>query len=452
VTAPTATSAAGPTEASNTTTAAAATTTPITDASPPTTAPAAPDGLGGDAATDDGASDPGDDGPPVNTAPDGLRLLDFAFEEVPSGDYRVETIGAPFTIDMPAGWSVQPNFGAHFVLSAPDSGGPGDRDIVMIRPSHLADPDQPNAPLDDQRGDWPLDDIEGWLAALPAGIVTGEPERTTVGGLEAARFDVSLTDEIGCGTDFCVGFATNRDVHGIAFDRRIGYRLWWIDGGEHSPVVVVVGDGTDESFTSRAEAVLDTVVFESIGPNPIPAEADLWELGYSAVAPAGTVRLPVGPGVEFELSEDRFVDQYRQFAHVLLGDEPPGPPGQTDIIFPDQDVEGGPVTDLDGVIAALALHGLESEVVGTRLVSGYDTTILDIRNPAITEGRFTGSPVFRSSLDPYGTWEAPPRGTLWVIDAPTGLAIVTAEAIDFSVEDDARAQAEEIVDSLVIDP
>ena len=113
-------------------------TTPSTDA--PTTEPPA-------------TTEPEADEPAVSAAPDDVPLLDFQYQPVPAGQYRVETLGAPFLIDIPEGWSVQPNSFGRFVITDPESSGPGDRDIVMIRPSNLSDPDQPGAPAAEQSGD-----------------------------------------------------------------------------------------------------------------------------------------------------------------------------------------------------------------------------------------------------------------------------------------------------------
>jgi hypothetical protein len=149
----------------------------------------------------------------------------------------------------------------------------------MFRPSNLADPDQPGAPLEELAGDWPLDDINGWLDALIPGVVDGEPVDTTIGGLDAVQFDVAITDEVECGEDFCVAFATSRGLNGMSFEPPSGYsfeppsgyRVWWIDGGDEAPIVINIGDGSDPEFTERAQAVLDTMTFESVGPNPIPS-------------------------------------------------------------------------------------------------------------------------------------------------------------------------------------
>ena len=119
-------------------------------------------------------------------------------------------------------------------------------------------------------------------------------------------------------------------VNNMSFEQGIDYRAWWIDGGGEAPIAIRIGSGDDPAFIERAEAVLDTVIFDSIGPNPIPAEGELWAAGIPSDVPAGSVTLPVGPGVTFELSERAFVIQQEYKARVL-----PDAPGEVDIFFPD---------------------------------------------------------------------------------------------------------------------
>ena len=424
----------------------AATTTAVEEASdeptttePPETTPSTAVPTTAPPAT----TEPEADEPPVTTAPDDVPLLDFEHQPVPAGQYRVETIGAPFLIDIPEGWFVQPNSFGRIVLTDPGSQGPGDRDIVMIRPSNLADPDQPGAPREEQAGDWPLDDIDGWLDALIPGVVDGEPVDTTIGGLDAVQFDVAITDEVECGEDFCVAFATNRLVHGLSFDPPTGYRVWWIDGGDESPIAINIGDGSDPEFTERAQAVLDTVTFESVGPNPIPSEGNLWELGFPGEVPAGTVTLPVGPGVTFEMSEPHGVFQDEFLAAVQLDE-----PGLAIILFPDQAFDGEPLATVDDVVGALERDpNVTATVVGTREVSGYEATQVDISGPADGPG---ASPTLQRSGLPDVGWIAPPDGTLWIMETPDGLAIVTAEWFAPAGMEPAQALAAEILDSIVI--
>lgn len=433
--------AAPATDPSPETTAPATTAAPTTTAppatAPPTTAPAATA-----PPSTESVESAENEGPPVNTSPDGVRLLDFQFQPVPPGDYRVETLGAPFTITIPEGWFVQPNETGHFVITSPTSAGPGDQDIVMIRPSALADPDRPGAPPDEQDGDWPLDDIDGWLDALAPGILAGEPGDTTLGGLDAVTFDVALTDEVECGPEFCVGFATNRLVNSMWFDRRIGYRVWWIDGGDEAPIAVNIGDGSDPAFTERAEAVLDTVAFESVGPNPIPAEGNLWELGISSEVPAGTVTLPIGPGVEFEMADPHFIFQRGSRFSGVLGDGP----YESDIFFPEATRDGSPVESVDDVVDALeALEDFDTERDGTREVAGIEATVVQIM---ALDGAEPPSGPLLVEADLNDGWFPPPNGTLWVMETDTGVAVVSAEWFEAGQEEPALALAEEILTTI----
>ena len=391
-------------------------------------------------------TEPSADEPSTTSAEEDLPLLESEFEAVPAGRYRVETIGAPFVIDVPEGWWVQPNSLGRFVLTDAESQGPGDRDIVMIRPSNLADPDQPTLPPEEQVGDWPLDDIEGWLGALVPGVVVGDAVDTTLGGLDAVQFDVAIDEGFECGDGFCVGFATNRRVNNMWFDPETNYRVWWIDGGDESPIAVNIGDGADPEFLERAEAVLDTMVFESVGPNPIPSEGNLWELGFPSEVPAGSVTLPVGPGVTFEQSEPHFVFQNEFFSGVLLDG-----PGEVDILFPDEAFDGEPLATVDDVVAALERDtDLDATVVGTREVSGYEATQVEVVFSGPEPGPDGPPPKLRRSELPDVGWRPPPDGVLWVMEATDGIAVVTAEWFEPFVMEPALALAEEILDSIVI--
>ena len=405
-------------------------TAPSTDA--PTTEPPA-------------TAEPEVDEPPATASPSDVPLLDYEFQPVPAGQYRVETLGAPFLIDIPEGWFVQPNAAGFFVITDPESMGPGDRDLVMMRVSNLADPTAPQAPVDEQVGDWPLDDIAGWLDALIPGVADGEPVDTTIGGLDAVQFDVAVTDEVECGADFCVGFAINREVSGLAFNPGTGHRVWWIDGGEESPIAIDIGDGGDPAFTERAQAVLDTVTFESVGPNPVPSEGNLWEAGIASEVPAGTVSLPVGPGVTFETSEPHFIRQDEFKANVFVD-----APGEADIFFPDEAFDGEPLATVDDAIASFERDPvITATVVGTRDVSGYEATQVDIASSTDFSGD-RPPPNLQRSAPSSSDWIAAPDGTLWIMETPDGLAMITAEWFEPGGMEPAQALAAEILDSIVI--
>ena len=373
-------------------------------------------------------------------------MLDFESQPVPAGQYRVESLGAPFVIDIPEGWFVQPNSNGFFVITDPSSTGPGDRDLVMIRVSNLADPTAPGAPAEDQAGDWPLDDITGWINALIPGVVDGDPVETTVGGLDAVQFDAAITDEVECGPEFCVGFAINRDVSGLAFNPGVGHRVFWIDGGDESPIAIDIGDGGDPEFTERAQAVLDTVVFESVGPNPVPSEGNLWELGIPSQVPAGTVNLPIGPGVTFETSGPHFIGQDEFKANVFLD----GPDGEADIFFPDEAFDGEPLATVDDAIASFERDPvITATVVGTRDVGGYEATQVDMASSTSFSGD-RPPPNLQRSAPSNSDWIAAPEGTVWIMETPDGLAMITAEWFEPVSMEPALALATEILDSITI--
>jgi len=389
----------------------------------------------------------------------------ITLDDATAGRYRVDTLGAPFLIDVPDGWDVQLNELGFFVIGPAGFFGPENPGIVMMRPSNLADPSQPGASDDEQADDWPLDDIKGWIDALVPGVVDGEPVDTTVGGLDAVQFDVDLSDEVECGDEFfghgepdlrpgnlgCIGLATNRDVRAIDFYRNPSYRVWWIDGGDEAPIVISVGDGGRESteFIEQAEAVLDTMTFESVGPNPIPSDGNLWESGIPDVVPAGTVTLPVGPGVTLDMSEPRFVfhqDDFLSGALVQVGDRPVG---QTDIFFPDQAFDGQPLGTVDEVVGALERQpGLTATVIGAREISGYEATEVNIES-SLEPGPDVSPPLGRAGQPDVG-WIPQPNGTLWVMETPDGLAVITTGWTRPAGMEAVQAFSSEIIDSIVI--
>lgn len=354
------------------------------------------------------------------------------------GTYLVNTLGIAMSLTVGEDWHVQPNSAARFVLSDPASSGPGDRDIVFLRPTALADPDAPNAPRDQQEG-WPIEDIRGWLDNLIGGVVDGEPLETTLGGLPAVMFDVSLGDSVDCGPEFCVGFADNRGVNGLWFDPDVAYRVWWVDTGDFHPVAISVGTGRigPEWFTT-AQEVLDTVAFDEPGPHPFP-EGDLCELGYPAECPAGRVTLPFGGGVSFVLEEDRFIYQEPGFVDLPLR-----LPGGVEFVLPRFSPDGTALASVEDVIGALRDWPLDLTELDPTTVAGAPTRVFDL-----TDGP-------RSFLSPAVTWDEdipgwfPPRAArIWLLDTERGVIMITAESFETDLAlPDAIALAESVIATL----
>ena len=162
-------------------------------------------------------------------------------------------------------WLIQTNNESVTVLTDPGPSGPIGRDLTLISPSRLVDPSRLGLD-DDQHGDWPVGDINGWLDNVIGGVVISNRIDTTLGGRPSVQFDVQLTDDVNWG-DAGVGFVTTRHGDRVTFAHGRDYRVWWIDGdvGEAMAVIVSVAT-TEHSFLEQAEELLDTLAF---GPSAI---------------------------------------------------------------------------------------------------------------------------------------------------------------------------------------
>jgi hypothetical protein len=72
--------------------------------------------------------------PPTSVA----RRLN-GFERFADGTYTMEQLGVPVTFTVTGEWHTQPVGPGFFVITTPDSRGPGDHDIVAIAPTQLFD-------------------------------------------------------------------------------------------------------------------------------------------------------------------------------------------------------------------------------------------------------------------------------------------------------------------------
>ena len=193
----------------------------------------------------------------------GPEPITTRFGSLGAGTRSLDTLGTPivFTVENPV-FVVQENSSGYFVMSAANSEGPDDRDMVMIRLAALSDPTAPNASVADQGEGWPADDFDGWLDNLTNGIVVTNREATTLGGFPATRVDLELGD-IEClpGNSNCVLFdLTQRKP----LNPGSTYRIWVVDEGLDSPIAVILGssgDASDESWRSAFEDVLSTMEF-----------------------------------------------------------------------------------------------------------------------------------------------------------------------------------------------
>ncbi len=210
--------------------------------------------------------------PSSESTSDGLA----EFTAATPGDYELGTTGTPVSLTVGDNWIVFDHLPGHTAFGSPDSAQPGDLDVVFLRPQVLADPTQPWAALETQTP-WPLGDVEGWLDTVVDGVVTHGPERTEIGGRSALYFEAEVADVDVCGSSgFCVAFLVNTvfengGVSGATFELGLHRRVWWIDGGDDGPLVILAGTPrNDRSFQAKADELLATVVIGDPQPHPAP--------------------------------------------------------------------------------------------------------------------------------------------------------------------------------------
>jgi hypothetical protein len=149
------------------------------------------------------------------------------------------------------------------------------------------------------------------------------------------------------------------------------------------------------------------------------------------------------------MSEPHFIfhqDDFLSGALVQVGDRPVG---QTDIFFPDQAFDGQPLATVDEVVGALERHhDLTATVIGTREISGYRATEVNIES-SLDPGPDVSPPLGRAGRPDVG-WIPQPNGTVWVIETPDGLAAIATGWVRPAGMEPAQAFTAEIIDSLVI--
>ena len=231
---------------------------------------------------DTSVSLPGDEPQPAPTiGEDGVFEVE-SFESGPQvpGTYRSDVLGTPITVTLEGAWIAPVSRPGHTVFIDPGSIGVGQRDITLLRPHILANPADPGG-APEPGAFLPAEDIEAWLADLVDGIVTRAPERVRFGGQEAVYFEVEVTDPGVCGSFiFCAGFIANAiepdgNISGWSFEPGNYQRIWWVDQGDERPVVVIASTRNDDrGFDSRADELLDSLIFGDPQPHPLsPDEA-----------------------------------------------------------------------------------------------------------------------------------------------------------------------------------
>lgn len=378
-----------------------------------------------DAASDDGALETaatsGDPSAPISADsvydPGAEPLLTW-FSPFEPGAHRTGALGTPMSFTTTEPLSSQVNGGGMFVVTDIQSQGPDDSDLVFLRVGAFADPTEPNAPIEEQTG-WPADDFGGWLENLHDGILATEPVQTSVNGFAATRVDLELGDiECGYGRGECVGFVTNHDWEVKALSKGSKYRVWIVEQAGEAPLAIVsaINNDEDSPWFDRADAVMATLAFGDIAPNPVRQLI------------AGPNQVDVLGGVEFSMPDDRLlIHQWKGRHYAFLQVDLP-----ISVVFADtpHDLDGNPLASSEELVAELTAAGIDVTELDSITIDGVDSRVLDVTSATAGPIAFRYSALDLADPNILG-WEAPAVGRLWLIDHPErGLMAISAKAFE----------------------
>ncbi len=346
------------------------------------------------------------------------------------GTYRSGALGTPISFTTTEALNTQVNGGGMLVLTDVASQAPDDRDLVFIRVGAFSDPASPNTSVEEQTP-WPNDDFLGWLENLNDGVIATEPVETTVNGLAAIRVDLELNDDIECGfvPGGCVGLLFNlQDIK--ALNKGASYRVWVVEQGAEDPLAIVDGIARDEDapWYVRSDAVMDTLAFSDIAPNPVQAILP----GPNQLDALGGIEVSLPDNLaELTNGRSRLVNQWtgRGFHRIQITEEPGA------VYFADRphDNDGKPLTSSDDVVAELTAAGVELTELEGITIAGVDTRVFDVTSTDVGAIPIRFSPL-DISVDFLG-WDAPAAGRVWMIEHPDrGLMMISTHAFE-NVED-----------------
>ena len=343
------------------------------------------------------------------------------------GTYRTGALGTPISFTTTETLSTQPNGDGMFVITDIASRAPDDRDLVFLRVGNFSDPAAPNAPIEEQTF-WPSDGFPGWLDNLHESVIATDPVETSVNGLPAIRVDLSISDDIECGwiPGQCVGLVENNGHDIKALNKGSSYRVWIVEQGNEDPLAIVAGIARDEdaAWFERSDAVMETVAFGDIAPNP----AQWLEPGPSQLNVFGGVEVDLPDNLaELTNGRPRLLNRWngRGYSFIPVTDAP----GLISFAEQPHDMEGNPLGSTDDLVDVLAAAGAELTELEEITIDGVATRVFDVTTTDV------GAIMLRfSMLDtslPHLGWDAPAAGRIWLIEHPDrGLMMMSTHAFE----------------------
>lgn len=246
--------------------------------------------------------------------------------------------------------------------------------------------------------------------------------------MQSVTVDLELMEGVECGflPGECVGLLTNNGSDIKALNHGAKYRVWVVEQGDEDPLAIIAGIARDEdaAWFERADAVLDTIAFGDVEPNPVqwlePGTNQLHALGgVSATLPDNIA--------ELTNVRQRMTNKWagRGFAFIPITDQP----GSVYFIDRPHDIDGNPVASPDEVIDILTAAGGEVTELETTTIDGVEARVFDMTSTDVGAIAFRFSPL--DILDPSLGWDTPAAGRIWLIEHPErGLMMMSTHAFD----------------------
>jgi hypothetical protein len=200
--------------------------------------------------------------------------------------------------------------------------------------------------------------------------------------------------------------------------------VWVVEQGDEDPLAIVDGIARNEDapWFERSDAVMDTIAFGDIAPNP----AQWLDPGPNQLNALGGVNVDLPENLaELTNGRPRLVNRWtgRGFALIPITEQPGA------IFFSDRphDFDGIPLTSSDDVVAELTSGGAELTELDAISIDDVDTRVFDITNTDVGAILLRFSPL--DLAQDYLGWDAPAAGRIWLIEHPDrGLMMISTHA------------------------
>ncbi len=370
------------------------------------------------------------------------------------GSYSTTALGLALRLELPEVMRLELESGVGVVLADPNS-------QRLFAPAELRFgriEGYPDPLLIGIGGPSPPPVVDGysfdeWVAEAPQ-LVVDVVENVDVAGLAARRYEISIDPTKGAtwscepGVD-CVEFpATDPSNKPLVASTGLDLMLWVVDLGEYGEFLIAASHENDDAERSAtwlrlSQEIVDNLGIDELGPTPFGNRP--WELGASAIVPAGTVELPIGPGVRFETVADYLIYQRKGWSYLIIADGNSSP-ANVEVVAAPFDLAGEPITSVAQLVAMLEAVG--GVVTGTMDIAGTQGTIVELYAVRPGQPVFLQQEPFEDLPTEPDTWWTQDFVRFVVFEWSGGVMGVTAEAESAEVIEQSVAVQEGVMASL----